>query len=92
MDRGLSVDIFIYTNSLKNPSGKIRLIYEALPFAYMFSLIGGYGLDGSFNNLLNKVSTIDLRNKIHTRTEIILCSRKEYDNLNVLLNCFEDKN
>ena len=38
--------IFMYPANDKSVNGKIRLLYEAIPFAYIFEMAGGYGSDG----------------------------------------------
>lgn len=82
--------IFIYSGSTKFPNGKIRLYYEALPFAFIFSLAGGYGLNGGFKNILKNYNLYNTSN-IHSRIPIILCSTYEYNNLTNLLELLENE-
>lgn len=77
--------IFYYPTTEDKPTGKIRMLYEALPFTYIFKVAGGVGVDESFNDLLNKIQLINLK-KIHYRTSIILASKMEF---NQLLNLLE---
>ncbi len=38
--------IFSYPATQKNPHGKLRLLFELLPFAFIFEKAGGYAIDG----------------------------------------------
>lgn len=58
---------FSYPGNLKNPNGKIRLIYEAYPFAYIFELAGGKSSDGNICLL-----DIPFPQKLHQKTPIVL--------------------
>tara|TARA_A100001015_G_scaffold291514_1_gene365756 strand:- start:1472 stop:2356 length:885 start_codon:yes stop_codon:yes gene_type:complete len=87
----LNDGIFIYPGSSRNKNGKIRLFYEALPFAYIFHLAGGIGINDGYQNILESCNLYDI-NFIHTKIGIILCSKKEYENLNNILDLLEDKN
>ncbi len=44
--------IFMYPGDSKNPNGKLRLLYEAAPMAYIFKNAGGYASDGT-QDILN---------------------------------------
>jgi len=76
----LNDGIFYYPATNKNPSGKIRSLYEGMPFAYIFEKAGGIGLNASFKNILDRVSNFDL-NKPHKSCSIILASDQEYKNV-----------
>jgi len=80
--------IFYYPSTNKHPFGKIRMLYEALPFSYIFKLAGGIGIDGNFKDILEKVPLINL-NQVHNRTPIILASKLEYSNLINLLEYYD---
>ena len=67
--------IFIYPANNKSVNGKIRLLYEAIPFAYIFELAGGFSSNGD-NSLLD----VNV-NDIHQRTPIILSSKYEFSKL-----------
>ena len=41
--------IFTYPSNNVNPEGKIRLLYEAYPFAYIFEKANGYSSNGNTN-------------------------------------------
>ena len=38
--------IFLYPADKKNPNGKLRLLYEGIPFAFLVKAAGGYASDG----------------------------------------------
>ena len=79
--------IFMYPDSDKYPNGKLRLLYEVLPFSYIFKVAGGIGLDTNLNNILEKYNNYVIKKKnIHISIPIILCSKKEY---NILTNYLE---
>ena len=71
--------IFAYPGNNKNINGKIRLLYEAYPFAYVFEQANGLSSDG-FKDILN----IDFPDDIHQKTPIILSSRYELNYFNLL--------
>ena len=74
--------IFMYPPSEKYPNGKLRLLYEVIPFSYIFKMAGGIGIDDNYNCILDKFSIYDLKkDDLHKPTGVILCSHKEYQNL-----------
>ena len=71
--------IFMYPNTEKSPNGKIRLLYEAVPLSYIFSLLGGNGLNCTNENILDIIKTFKIKkDNIHQKTPIILYTQ---DNL-----------
>jgi fructose-1,6-bisphosphatase I len=79
--------IFMYPDSKKYPSGKLRVLYEILPFSYIFKIAGGIGLDTNLNNVLEIYDNYVIKKEhIHKSIPIILCSNKEY---NILTNYLE---
>lgn len=62
--------IYIYPTSKKAPSGKLRLLYECNPMAYLIEQAGGTATDGK-NNILD-IKPIDL----HQRTPLFIGSKK----------------
>ena len=85
----LNDGIFYYPATSKNPSGKIRTLYEGIPFAYIFEKAGGIGLNGSFKNILNRVPEFNL-SKPHVCCCIILASQEEYKNIINHLEMYEE--
>ena len=70
--------VFMYPGNKHKPRGKIRLLYEALPFAKIFSIANGFAYDIIKQPILEKYSN---KNKIslediHISTPIILSSKK----------------
>ena len=63
---------FSYPGNTKDKNGKIRLLYEAYPFAYIFHVGGGFSSNGEKNIL-----DIPFPEKIHQKTSIILCGKYE---------------
>ena len=58
--------LFLYPNTSKHPKGKLRLLYEAFPLAYICERAGGRATDGEVN-ILDKVAT-----ELHERTQLII--------------------
>lgn len=74
--------IFIYPNSEKYPEGKLRLLYEVIPFSYIFKIAGGIGIDNNYNSILDRYSTYKLDEKnLHKPVPIILTSNIEHEKM-----------
>lgn len=65
---------FAYPGNISNADGKIRLLYEAYPFAHIFETAGGIGSDGNINILDIPFPYYNL----HKKTPIILSSTMEF--------------
>ena len=61
---------FYYPADANNPNGKLRLLYEASPMAYLFQQADGTQSDGQ-NSILDIEPT-----KLHQRTPVYLGSKK----------------
>jgi len=61
--------LFLYPADSKNKNGKLRLLYEANPMAYIIEQAGGYASDG-YRRILDKVPT-----DIHERTPLFIGNR-----------------
>lgn len=61
--------VFCYPATPKKPNGKIRLLYEAAPLAFLAEQAGGYGSNGE-QSLLDIVPT-----DIHQRTPVFIGNR-----------------
>ena len=70
--------IFSYPANTKDIDGKIRILYEAYPFAYIFKVAGGLSSNGE-KDILN----IDFPQNIHQKTPIYLGSNYE---MNIFTN------
>eukprot|EP01059_Diplonema_ambulator_P002201 TRINITY_DN11852_c0_g1_i3.p1 TRINITY_DN11852_c0_g1~~TRINITY_DN11852_c0_g1_i3.p1 ORF type:complete len:100 (+),score=28.68 TRINITY_DN11852_c0_g1_i3:209-508(+) len=44
---------FLLPSDKKNPNGKLRLVYEAYPMAFVFKLAGGCGTDEMLKGILD---------------------------------------
>lgn len=66
--------IFLYPSNNKDKNGKIRVLYEAYPFAYIFEKANGKAFDGNIN-----VLDIPFPKNIHIQTPIILSGPYEFD-------------
>jgi fructose-1,6-bisphosphatase I len=74
--------IFMYPNSEKYPNGKLRLLYEVIPFSHIFKIAGGIGLDNNYNEILTIYKDYKINsNNVHKSIPVILCSEKEHKNL-----------
>jgi fructose-1,6-bisphosphatase I len=62
--------IFAYPADLKNKSGKLRLLYEANPFAFLFEAAGGVATTGS-QRILDVQPT-----ELHQRVPLVLGSKQ----------------
>lgn len=71
--------IYLYPNSQKAPNGKLRLLYECNPMAYLIEQAGGMATDG-------KGSILDIKpTEIHQRTPFFGGSRKMVEQLQRIL-------
>jgi fructose-1,6-bisphosphatase I len=73
--------IFTYPSHSKYPSGKLRLLYECAPMAYLVSAAGGKAVDEKGEPIL-AIACKDL----HQRTSIFLGSRNDVNTTVKLLN------
>ena len=63
--------IFAYPADTKSPAGKLRLLYEANPMAYLFEQAGGAATNG-----VDRILDIEPKG-IHDRTPLVLGSKHE---------------
>jgi len=69
--------IFLYPKDNKNPdkpSGKLRLLYEAAPFAFIVEQAGGRAITGDGRNILDIEPE-----SLHQRVPLIIGSKREVD-------------
>lgn len=65
--------IFLYPPTRQHPGGKLRLLYEANPIAFLAEQAGGWATDGTRNIL-------DIEpESLHQRTTLLIGSREEMD-------------
>jgi fructose-1,6-bisphosphatase I len=63
--------IFLYPSDRKSPEGKLRLLYEAAPLAFIVEQAGGMAVDG-------KRAILDIEPKsLHQRTPLIIGSEED---------------
>ncbi len=65
--------VFLYPPTKKAPEGKLRLLYEANPLAFIAEQAGGAATDGR-QRILDKVPTA-----LHERTPLIVGSKEEVE-------------
>jgi len=63
--------IFLYPADTKNPQGKLRLLYEASPMAFLAEQAEGSATDG-----VNRILDI-MPEKLHQRTQLVIGSRED---------------
>jgi fructose-1,6-bisphosphatase I len=63
--------VFLYPGTVKNPQGKLRLLYETAPLAFLVEQAGGRASDGE-KNLLDIVPE-----KLHQRTPLVIGSKED---------------
>jgi fructose-1,6-bisphosphatase I len=62
--------IYIYPGTTKSPEGKLRLLYECNPLAFICEQAGGIATDGK-NNIMDITPT-----KLHQRVPLFIGSKK----------------
>ncbi len=71
--------IFMYPGTTDKPNGKLRLLYEANPFAFIVEVAGGTATDG-------KQRILDIQpTELHQRTPLFIGSREMMDELDGIL-------
>jgi fructose-1,6-bisphosphatase I len=65
--------VFLYPETKKSPEGKLRLLYEANPLAFLAEQAGGLATDGT-QRILEKVPRA-----MHQRTPLIIGSKEEVE-------------
>lgn len=65
--------VFAYPADAKSPQGKLRLLYEANPMAFLFEQAGGAATDG-----VHRILDVAPRG-LHDRTPLVLGSRRDVD-------------
>jgi fructose-1,6-bisphosphatase I len=63
--------VFAYPADAKSPKGKLRLLYEANPMAYLFEQAGGAATDGT-NRILDLKPT-----ELHQRVPLVIGSQED---------------
>lgn len=71
--------VFLYPSTAKAPEGKLRLVYEANPIAFLMEQAGGMATDGK-NRILEKQPT-----DTHQRTPFICGARRDVERIAAML-------
>lgn len=68
--------VFMYPCNDKNRQGKLRLLYEAYPFAFIFKVAGGF----SYNEEMNmRILDTPMPANPHQKVPVVLCGKDEYE-------------
>ena len=70
---------FLYPATAKNPEGKLRLLYEAFPLAYLAEQAGGAATDGH-SRILDLTPA-----HLHARTPLFIGNRAEVESITAAL-------
>ncbi len=65
--------VFLYPGTVKKPQGKLRLLYESAPLAFLIEQAGGRASTG-FQDILDVIP-----DKLHARTPLIIGSKDDVD-------------
>src|SRR5690606_20282239 len=65
--------VFLYPPTLKQPEGKLRLMYEANPLAFIAEQAGGLAVDGADRILTKRPASV------HDRTPLIIGSKQNVE-------------
>ena len=71
--------VFMYFPTNKYKRGKLSLIYQVLPFSYIFEKAGGTSVNTNYVDLLSINRNININDNLHKETSVILCSKNELD-------------
>lgn len=71
--------IFLNPATPKFPKGKLRLVYECMPWAFIYEIAGGKATDG-----VQRVLEISFQD-LHQRTPLFIGSKSMIDNLEIYL-------
>lgn len=72
--------VFLYPGDTKNPRGKLRLLYEAFPLAFVAECAGGHATDGRVA-ILDKVAET-----LHDRTPLVIGGKAVVDEATALIS------
>ncbi len=73
--------VFMYPADKKNPSGKLRMLYECYPMAMLVEQAGGLAIDGEGKRIMEKSPA----SGIHDRSAIHLGSKENVERIKELL-------
>jgi fructose-1,6-bisphosphatase I len=70
--------VFLYPPTKSHPDGKLRLMYEANPVAFIAEQAGGLATNGSSTNGMGRILDTEPKS-IHQRTPLVVGSRAELE-------------
>jgi fructose-1,6-bisphosphatase I len=70
--------IFLYPEDRSNPNGKLRLLYELNPLAYLIEQAGGYAIDGKRNILDIIPGSLHQRSPVYIGSKDNISELKEF--------------
>ena len=77
--------IYYYPADTRNPRGKLRLVYEAIPLAFIIEQAGGYASDGHCNIL-------DVQpESLHQRTPLFIGNRELVEQAEEFISDYRDE-
>jgi fructose-1,6-bisphosphatase I len=76
----LAGGIFLYPPTIKTPDGKLRLLYEAIPLAYIADQAGGLATDGTTPILDRQPQSL------HERTPLIVGSKNDVETVQNMIS------
>tara|TARA_Y100000591_G_C21786923_1_gene674328 strand:+ start:413 stop:1312 length:900 start_codon:yes stop_codon:yes gene_type:complete len=84
--------VFMYLTSNKRPNGKLRLFYEALPFSFIFSKLGGIGVNENHKNILDIALSIEItKTPLHRTTSLILTSKEQQEEIKTFIRAVQEE-
>lgn len=69
--------VFMYFPTNRYKKGKLSLMYQVLPFSYIFEKAGGTSVNSNYIDLMTINRNITIYDNLHQKTSVILCSKKE---------------
>ena len=68
--------VFLYPNTIKNPDGKLRMLYECNPLSFVIEQAGGTSINENGSRIM-EIDIVDL----HQRSSIIIGSHQNVDSV-----------
>ncbi|HEB62402.1 MAG TPA: fructose-bisphosphatase class I, partial [Bacteroidetes bacterium] len=79
--------IFLYPNTRKYPKGKLRLMYECNPMAFIVEQAGGKAIDAKLQRIMELEAT-----ELHERTTIVVGSPDMVDEMKTFIERYSVPN
>ena len=68
--------VFLYPNTIKNPEGKLRMLYECSPLSFVIEQAGGTSINENGTRIM-EIDIVDL----HQRSSIIIGSNQNVESV-----------